>query len=119
MGATYATVTVRNPAEPDREWEGEFLADTGAFTSVVPRCRLEGIGVDPLGTRLIELADGSPARLPVGVATLDFMGEEFLGSVLFGDDDAEPLLGLAAMQEVGVKVDPVNHRLERGRKLRH
>lgn len=112
------TVTVRNPADPDSAWEGEFLADTGAVTSIVPRCRLEDIGVEPLGTRLIELADGSPARLAVGAAILDFMDEEFIGAVLFGDDDAEPLLGLTTMQEVGVKVDPVNHRLERSRKLR-
>ena len=118
MGATYVTVTVRNTAEPERAWEGEFLADTGAFTSIVPRGRLDDIGVEPVGTRLVELADGSPTRLGVGLAILDFMGEEFIGAVLFGDDDAEPLLGLTTMQEVGVKVDPVNHRLERSRKLR-
>ena len=25
MGATYVTCTVRNPAEPDRAWEGLFF----------------------------------------------------------------------------------------------
>ena len=119
MGATRVDVTVRNPQQPERAWEAEFLADTGAFASVVPGCQLMDIGVEPMGTRLVELADGSQARLAFGAATLDFMGEEYFGAVLFGDDHAEPLLGLAAMQEVGVKVDPVNHRLERGRKLRH
>ena len=29
MGATHVTVTVRNPAEPDRCWDGLFLVDTG------------------------------------------------------------------------------------------
>ncbi len=119
MGATYVSVTVRNPLERDMAWEGEFLADTGAYTSIVPRGQLEEIGVEPLGTRLLELADGSPTKLPIGTAVLEFMGEEYIGSVLFGDDDADPLLGLTPMQIVGVKVDPVNHRLERSRKLRH
>ncbi len=26
MGATHVTVTIRNPAAPDRAWEGLFLA---------------------------------------------------------------------------------------------
>ncbi len=29
MGATHVTVTIRNPAAPDRTWEGLFLVDTG------------------------------------------------------------------------------------------
>ena len=41
MGATYVTVTVRNPAEPERAWEGEFLVDTGALNSVVPSQHLK------------------------------------------------------------------------------
>ena len=118
MGATYVTVTVRNPAEPDRAWEGEFLADTGAATSVVPRQHLKAIGIEPIGTRLAELADGSVIRLDMGIAGLDFIGEYTAGRVAFGSDDAEPLLGLTAMQDVGVKVDTVNHRLERTGKIR-
>ena len=30
MGATHVTVTIRNPAAPDRTWEGLFLVDIGA-----------------------------------------------------------------------------------------
>ena len=29
MGAIHVTVGIRNPAEPDRVWEGLFLVDTG------------------------------------------------------------------------------------------
>ena len=115
MGATYVTVTVRNMTDPERAWEGRFLADTGASISVVPRVRLEAVGIEPSGTRVFELADGSSTRLEVGFARLDFMGEIASGMVILGADDAEPLLGLTAMQEVGVKVDPVNHRLERSK----
>ena len=118
MGATYVTVTVRNPAEPERAWEGEFLADTGATISVIPRKHLEAIGIEPIGTRLAELADGSVIRLDIAVAGLDFMGEYTAGRVACGSDDAEPLLGLIDMQGVGVKVDTVNHRLERTGKVR-
>ncbi len=30
MGATHVTVTIRNPADPERSWEGLFLVDTGS-----------------------------------------------------------------------------------------
>ena len=30
MGAVQVTVTIRNPADRDREWSGLFLVDTGA-----------------------------------------------------------------------------------------
>lgn len=35
-GATHVTVTIRDPAELPRTWEGLFLADTGATDSFVP-----------------------------------------------------------------------------------
>lgn len=44
MGATYLTVRITNPAEPDRFWEDLFLVDTGATDSLVPRPQLEAIG---------------------------------------------------------------------------
>ena len=115
MGETYVTVTVRNPAEPERCWEGEFLAGTGTTTSIVPRGRLEEIGIAPVTSRLVELADGSSTRLDLGTAILSFADEDSPSAVFFGADDADPLLGTTAMQVAGVKVDPVNHRLERSK----
>lgn len=64
MGATHVKVTVRNPAEPERVWEGEFLVDTGAHNSLVPRKHLEAIGIRPRATKQYELADGAKLLLP-------------------------------------------------------
>lgn len=58
VGATHVTVTIRNPANPDRAWEGLFLVDTGATDSLVPGQYLEAIGLRPKGRRVYELADG-------------------------------------------------------------
>ena len=59
MGATHVTVTVRNPADPGRFWDGLFLVDTGAADSMVPRNQLESIGLVPKGQRVYEMADGN------------------------------------------------------------
>ena len=113
MGAVQVTVTIRNPADRDREWSGLFLVDTGATDSLVPRKHLQEIGLEPIGGRTYELADGSDLRLDIGVAEIEFMGEAVGGTVMFGDDDAEPLLGVTALESVGIEVDPVNQKLKR------
>ena len=113
MGATHVTVTIRNPAQPDKTWEALFLVDTGATDSMAPRKHLEAIGLEPRGRRIYELADGSEHILEVTVAEIEFMGEIVGGTVIMGEEDAEPLLGVTALESVGIEVDPVNQRLKR------
>ena len=113
MGATHVTVRITNPADSDRYWEGLFLVDTGATDSLVPRPQLEAIGLEPEGKRVYELADGSEIAVAVAVAKIEFMGEFVGGTVIFGDADAEPLLGVTALESVGIEVDPVNQQLKR------
>ncbi len=113
MGATHVTVTIRNPADPERSWEDLFLVDTGATDSLVPGKHLEAIGLSSRGRRVCELADGSELVMQITVAEIEFMGETVGGTVIYGDDDAEPLLGVTALESVGIEVDPVNQRLKR------
>ena len=113
MGATHVTVTIRNPAEPDRTWEALFLVDTGATDCLVPRPYLEGIGLQSRGQRVYELADGSEIKVDITVAEIEFMGEIVGGTIIFGEPGAEPLLGVTALESVGIEVDPTNQRLKR------
>ena len=113
MGATHVTVRITNPAAPDRFWEALFLVDTGATDSLVPRPHLEAIGLEPRGQRVYELADGSELVLDATVAEIEFMGELVGGTIIFGDTDAEPLLGMTALASVGIEVGPLNQRLKR------
>ena len=69
MGVTHVDVTARNPADPARVWQGRFLVDTGAIDSLVPRSRLEAIGIRPEGQRVYELADGSRRSRPAEPAS--------------------------------------------------
>ncbi len=113
MGATHVTGAIRNIAEPDRVWEGLFLVDTGATDCLVPRQHLESIGLAPISERVYGLADGKEVRMDIGVAQVEFMGE-FVGStIVFGPEDAEPLLGVTASGSVGIEVDPDNQTLKR------
>ena len=113
MGATHVTVAIRNPAYPDRVWEGLFLVDTGATDCLVPRQHLESIGLVPEGQRRFGLADGSEVRLDVTGGRIEFMGETTWGTIVFGENDAEPLLGVTALESIGIEVDPHNHTIRR------
>ena len=113
MGATHVTVAIRNLAEPDRVWEGLFLVDTGATDCLVPRQHLESIGLAPKGQRVYELADGSELRMDITAARVEFMGEFVGATIIFGEADAEPLLGVTALESVGIEVDPRNQTLKR------
>ena len=113
MGATYVDVTIRNPADRRRSWTGKFLVDTGAFDSLVPRRRLEDIGLQPRGHRDYVLADGKPAAFDITVAEIEFKGEVVGGTIMYGDDGAEPLLGVTALESGGFEVDPRNEELKR------
>lgn len=118
MGETHVNVTIRNPAERHRCWTGRFLADTGATDSQVPRRHLEAIGLSPVSNREHVLADGRVSRDDVTVALIEFMDTVTGGAIIFGEDEAEPLLGLTALESTGFDVDPVDGRLKKTRRLR-
>ncbi len=113
MGITQVTVAVCNPADPEKRWEGLFLVDTGATECLVPGIQLQKIGITPKGKRQYELADGSKIDMDIAVAQVEFMGEMVGTTVIFGKDDVEPILGVTALESVGIEVDPKNQRLKR------
>jgi clan AA aspartic protease len=113
MGATHVTVTVVNPADLERRWDGLFLVDTGATDCLVPAKCLRSIGILPDSKRVFELADGTEVTFETAVARIEFMGDIVGATVLFGNDDVEPLLGVTPLESVGIEVDPRNQRLKR------
>ncbi len=119
MGATYVDVAVTNPLAPQRTWEGNFLVDTGATDSIIPRSKLEEIGLIPKRQFTYELADGSQVELDVAQAQLDFMGETCIVNVVFGNEDAEPLLGHLPLEATNMEVDPSGGRLKKRRNGRY
>ena len=97
----------------DLSYEADFLVDTGATDSMAPARELRRIGVEPVGKMAYERADGSLREYAFGLARIEFMGEVTAGRVLFGPEDAEPMLGVTALASVGITVDPASRALTR------
>jgi clan AA aspartic protease len=89
----------------------DALVDTGSSYSMFSGAMLRRLGIVTLERHGFELADGSIVEYDVGEALLRVNGRERTTSVMFGDDDAEPLLGANALQEFLLVVDPVGEEL--------
>ena len=114
MGLTYVTVILKAPGHPNgAAYEAVFLVDTGATDTLAPAAELEKIGVRALGTTIYELADGTLQEYPFGLVQIEFMGEITAGRVILGPDDAEPILGITALESVGITIDPASRTLKR------
>jgi len=101
------------PAASNGGYEALFLVDTGATDSMAPRSELTKAGIQPVGRTTYELADGSVHEYPFGLAQIEFMGEITAGRVIFGPDDMEPILGVTALESVGISIDPATRTLKR------
>jgi clan AA aspartic protease len=110
-----ARVTVSLKASPraERAYEALFLVDTGATDCMAPGKGLREAGIERRGRMAYELADGTPVEYDFGLAEIEFMGEITAGRVIFGPDDCEPLLGVTALESVGITLDPATQTLKR------
>ena len=113
MGATYVTTTIRNPSDPSLSWQGSFLVDTGAVDTLVPRQHLERIGLLPKAQRTYELADGSNIQMDITTGEIEFMGDIVGGTIIYGASDVEPILGVTALESLGIDVDSHNNTFKR------
>lgn len=113
MGLMYVSVVVKNPGASNGGYEALFLVDTGATDSMAPASALVKAGIEPVGRSSYELADGSVHEYPFGLARIEFMGEITAGRVIFGPEGLSPILGVTALESVGITVDPANQTLKR------
>ena len=113
MGLTKVTTRMTNLADPKRSFEEVFLVDTGAADSMAPADELDRIGIAKEGKTAYQLADGTVKEYPYGLVRIEFMGEITAGRVIFGDPGTEPLLGVTALESVGIVIDPANKTLRR------
>ena len=114
MGMFQVKVKVANPAQPERFFEEMFWVDTGALYSFVPEDRLQSIGLKPLRSRELILADGRRDRRLLGEALFSIpdLAETLTCPVIFAPSNSLFLLGATAMENFGVQADPAEQRLK-------
>ena len=113
MGLIHVTVTLKTHQKAKRKYQADFLVDTGATDCLAPTRALESAGISRRGKMNYELANGETVEYDFGLAEIEFMGELTSGRVIFGPNNTEPILGVTALESVGILVDPVKQTLKR------
>ena len=113
MGLIRLPVSVKAPGTSRDRYEASFLVDTGAIDSMAPSSELRRIGIQPVGRLTYELADGSRKEYEFGIVQLELMDRITASNIIFGPDDAEPLLGVTALESAGISVDPMTQTLRK------
>jgi aspartyl protease family protein len=97
--------------QADRATTVRMLVDTGATFTVIP-CRLaEKFGIRQLRRPVnVRLADGRRVKFGAAVAIMQIDGREAPATILIGDVP-EPILGVEALEALGLVFDPRKKRL--------
>lgn len=93
-----------------RTYEADAMVDTGAVRCVLPSHVVERLGLQVVGQRVAEYADGRLEALGVtGPFTLEVLGrEELENAMVLGD---EVIIGQTALEKMDLFVDPIGRRL--------
>ena len=104
--------TIRNIIDRSKSAEVEFIVDTGAMWTVVPRPIFEKLDIKPTGEAKFKLANGQVSAFPIGDAYIEVEGIPRATTIIFGNEDAPALLGVTTLEQLSLEVDPVTGKLK-------
>lgn len=111
MGLTVLMVELANPKDEEVREAVEFLIDSGAIYSFVPRDVLSRLGIMPHARQRFRLADGSAIERDRGDAMYFYKGLKGAAPVIFGEPGDAKLLGAVTLESLGLALDFVHRDL--------
>ena len=111
MGLTTLALEVANPVDPDARRMVDFLIDSGAVYSFVPREILDALAIAPHSTQRFRLADGSAIDRHRGDALFFYKNQRGAAPVIFGEPGDAALLGAVTLESLGFVLDPLRRDL--------
>jgi len=113
MGFTYANVRICNKYDQSKCITVELLVDTGSTYTWVKADKLKSIGVEVTGKRKFKTIEGRVIEREIGEAVIEYMGEKATCIVVFGLDKDVEVLGLTALENLGLEIDPTTRQLRK------
>jgi clan AA aspartic protease len=108
---TVLSIEVANPVAPETREAVEFLVDSGAVYSFVPREVLQRLGIAPYTRQRFRLADGSTIDRDRGDAVFFYKGHRGAAPVIFAEQGDAALLGAVTLESLGFVLDAVRRDL--------
>jgi len=111
MGFVNAKVGFAEIRQSGARREIEPLVDAGALYSIIPGTLLGELGIQPVEKLEFEMANGQFIERNVGEARFFFEGRKAVSPVVFGEEGDAAVLGVVALESMGLEVDPVRKRI--------
>ena len=89
----------------------EALVDSGSTYNILPASLLRQLGVEVWRSGTFRFADGRSIRRDLGQTWVRIDGQEAIAPTVFGNEDAQPLLGAVTLEIFGLGIDPIGMRL--------
>lgn len=111
MGLTKVILEITNLENKSKTVRGEFLVDSGAFYTVLPKRMVEKLGIKPDYKQQFSLADGTSISRSIGNAYIIFEGRKAASPVILGKEKDSPLMGALTLEALGLIINPFDRTL--------
>jgi clan AA aspartic protease len=110
MGIT--KVAAKLQSETSEPIEVDFLVDSGAVYSVVPRKVWKKLGLKPKRRLRFALADGTTIERGVSECRFNLSGVDGVSPVVLGEGKDVALLGVVTLETLGLVFNPFDRTLK-------
>jgi len=111
MGYVRVRGIIANPLNRDLNHELEFIVDTGAMYTVIPRSVGQKLRLGEVDKRRFKTASGEAVEYPVSEAYITIQGKGVTSLVALAAERTPILLGVTTLELLGLQVDPVAGKL--------
>jgi len=111
MGYVRVRGIVANALNRRLKSELEFIVDTGAIYTVIPRNVAEKLRLKEVDRRRFKTASGEVVEYPVSEAYITIKGKGVTSLVALAGEKTPILLGVTTLELLGLQVDPVTGKL--------
>ena len=115
MGITYVEGVVTGPT--GKEATVDLLVDSGATYMLLPEKQWQALELKPKRDVTFTLADGTRIERSISECRLSLPQGDGHTPVVLGKADDEPLLGVVALEILGLVLNPFNRTLQPMRML--
>jgi len=111
-----AKVALHSP-DMSKSEQIELLVDTGSTYTWVSSVVLKRLNVEAKTARKFKTIDGRLLERKVGEVLIEYMNEKATRMVVFADKGDAEVLGVDALEGLGLEVDPITKQLRKAEAL--
>jgi len=106
-------VKLYSPSDQSKAIDLDLIIDTGSTYTWVKRTRLGILGLKPTGRRMFKTIEGKLVEREIGEALIECEGERATTIVVFAEEGDVEVLGVYALEGLGLEVDPTTKELRK------